>query len=241
MLFLCYSYISYLCPPKQNDITTERVMGNTSNLFFMVAYKLYAIAPDGEKSLREEATLVRPYQFITGIGLVLEAFEEQIKDRRQGEKFDFIIPKEQAYGERDEDSVIDLPRKTFEVNGHFDKEQIYENAIIPLMDSEGHRFPATVVAIDDNKVTVDLNYPLAGYDLQYVGKVIEARLATEDEVNGVLNMLRGDGCGCCGGHGGCDGCESGCGEHEGCHGHHDEEGHEECCGGHGGCHKHHHG
>lgn len=222
-------------------------MENTSNLFFMVAYKLYSIAPDGTKTLREEATLVRPYQFITGIGLVLEAFEEQIKDRRQGEKFDFIIPKEQAYGERDEDSVIDLPRKTFEVNGHFDKEQIYEGAIIPLVDSEGHRFPATVVSVSDQGVTVDLNYPLAGCDLQYVGEVVEARPATKEEVEGVLNMLRGDGCCGCGGHDGCEGCGGECGEHEGCHhdhegchhGHHEGEG-EGCCGGHGGCHGHHH-
>lgn len=218
-------------------------------MFFMVAYKLYAIDANGDKTLREEATLVRPYQFITGIGLVLEAFENQIKGRRQGEKFDFTIPKTDAYGERDEESVIELPRKTFEVNGHFDKEQIYEGAIIPLMDSEGHRFPATVVNVNENGVTVDLNYPLAGCDLQYVGEIIEARPATNEEVEGVLNMLKGDGCGCgCGGHDGCDGCGGGCGEHEGgchhehgeCHHGHHEEGHEGCCGGHGGCHGHHH-
>ena len=123
----------------------KQKMENTPNVFYMVAYKLYAIAPDGTKTLREEATLVRPYQFITGVGLVLEAFENRIKALRQGQKFDFTLSKDEAYGDRDEESVLDLPRSTFEVDGRFDKEQIYDGAIIPLQDSEGHRFPATVV------------------------------------------------------------------------------------------------
>ena len=225
----------------------KQKMENTPNVFYMVAYKLYAIAPDGTKTLREEATLARPYQFITGVGLVLETFENRIKALRQGQKFDFTLSKDEAYGDRDEESVLDLPRSTFEVDGRFDKEQIYEGAIIPLQDSEGHRFPATVVSVGEKTVTVDLNYPLAGCALQYVGEVIEARPATADEVNGVLRMLRGEGCGCCGGSDGCDGCGGGCGDGEGCHHegegcHHGEhaDGHEGCCGGHGSCHGHHH-
>ena len=125
----------------------KQKMENTPNVFYMVAYKLYAIAPDGTKTLREEATLARPYQFITGVGLVLETFENRIKALRQGQKFDFTLSKDEAYGDRDEESVLDLPRSTFEVDGRFDKEQIYEGAIIPLQDSEGHRFPATVVSV----------------------------------------------------------------------------------------------
>ena len=237
-----YADFSYLCASLRTGNIFNSKMENTNNQFYMVSYKLYTIDKEGQKVLREEAPVVRPYQFITGMGIVLEAFEKEMLARKQGEKFEFTIPCEQAYGPRDEESVISLPRTTFEVNGKFDSEQIYPEAIIPLMDNEGHRFPATVVEVGADKVTVDLNYPLAGSDLLYEGEVIDARSATNEEIQGLLNMLSGEGCGCgCGGgcdcgEGGCDGCGDGeCGHHgDGDHcGHHDHEG----CG-HGHCHQH---
>ena len=85
---------------------------------------------------------------------------------------------------------------------------------------------------------MDLNHPLAGMELNFKGKVVESREATNQEIEGMVNRLSGEGCSCgCGG-----GCGGGCGhDHE--HGHDHEccgHGHGECHGdhehGHGGCH-----
>ena len=88
------------------------------------------------------------------------------------------------------------------------------------MDNEDHQFMAKVVKIEEDGVTVDTNHPLAGKLLNFTGRVIENRDATEEEVQHLIKHLTG-GCGhnC----GGCD--HEGCGhDHEGCDHHHEHEG-----------------
>jgi FKBP-type peptidyl-prolyl cis-trans isomerase SlyD len=80
------------------------------------------------------------------------------------------------------------------------------------MDNEGHRMNGAVLAVEENTVTVDLNHPLAGADLNFVGEVTEMRDATNEEIQGMINMMSGEGCSC-----GCDSCGSDC--EEGCGGH----------------------
>ena len=47
-------------------------METKENKYITVTYKLYAIE-DGEKDFTEEATTEHPFQFISGLGLSLEA------------------------------------------------------------------------------------------------------------------------------------------------------------------------
>ncbi len=54
----------------------------------------------------------------------------------QGDRFDFTIPSEEAYGPRDEERVITLAREVFEVDGRFDSESIFDGQNI-LSVSEG--------------------------------------------------------------------------------------------------------
>ena len=188
------------------------------NKFMSIAYKLYV---DGDNGLEmmEEATEEKPFQFITGFGVALDAFEQQVAGLEKGETFDFAIPKEQAYGDYAEEHVLDLDREIFSINGHFDHEHIYEDAIIPLQNEEGQRFYGRVVTVGEEKVKVDLNHPLAGETLYFEGTVLENREATKEEVDHMMKHLTGG----CGGH--CDGCghdDCGCG--------HDHEHHHDGCG-----------
>ena len=52
-------------------------METAENKYITVAYKLYT-TEDGEKDLVEEAKAEHPFQFISGLGTTLEAFESQI-------------------------------------------------------------------------------------------------------------------------------------------------------------------
>lgn len=189
-------------------------METTPNKYITVAYELY-VTEDGERDLVEKATKEHPFQFISGLGTTLEAFEEQLKDLNVGDKFEFTIPSDQAYGEYNEEHVLDLPKNIFEIDGKFDNERIFAGNVVPLMNADGQRMNGTVVEIKDDVVIMDLNHPLAGDDLTFVGEIVESRPATNEEIQGTINMMSGEGCGC-----GCDSCGDGCGDDEcGCGGH----------------------
>lgn len=189
-------------------------METAENKYITVAYKLYTTEDDGTKELMEEAKAEHPFQFISGLGTTLEAFESQIDNLKKGDKFDFTIPFADAYGEYDEEHVIELPKNIFEVEGRFDSDHIYPGNVIPLMNAEGQRLNGSVVEVKADVVVMDMNHPLAGEDLTFVGEVIENRPATNEEIQEMVKMMTGEGgCGC-----GCGDCGDGCDDEEGCGG-----------------------
>lgn len=196
-------------------------MKTAENKYITVAYELYS-TEDGERDLVEKATVEHPFQFISGMGTTLDAFESQLTPLNKGDQFEFTIPCADAYGEYEDENVLDLPKSTFEIDGRFDSERIYEGGVVPLMTSEGQRVNGTIVEIKADTVEIDMNHPLAGAELTFIGQVVENRPATPQEIQGMLNMMSNEeGCGCggsCGdddNEGGCGsgGCGGGCGCH----------------------------
>ena len=205
-------------------------MNNKQNKYLSVSYQLYTIETDGSKHLVEQTQQGRPFTFITGFGFSLDGFEEQIAGLQAGQDFDFTLTPAQAFGEYDEGGVHKVQREMFTVNGHFDHENIYPDAVITLMDSEERHFMARVVSIDENEVTLDTNHPLAGQTLRFTGKVLENRDATNEEIQNMLNHMSHE-CGGCG----CDDCGGGCDhEHHDHNCNHEHEHHHDCGCGH--CH-----
>ncbi len=190
-------------------------MEKAENRYITVAYKLHSIE-EGETEFVEEATQEHPFMFISGLGTTLEDFENNVMNLQKGEKFDFVIPVDKAYGEYNDEHVLDLPKNIFEINGKFDSERIVAGNVVPLMDSEGHHMNGVVVEVKSDVVVVDLNHPLAGADLHFEGFVVENRPATPKEIQDMVTSMTGGcggGCGSCGGDCGGD-CGEGCG---GCH------------------------
>ena len=161
-----------------------------TNKYITVAYKLYTVE-DGERDFTEEATAEHPFQFISGLGLTLEAFENQLKDLKAGDKFDFTIASADAYGEYDEGHIIDLPKEIFLIDGKFDDTRIKEGAVVPLMTAEGQHINGSVVEVKDDVVVMDMNHPLAGCDLNFVGEVVTNRPASNEELAEMARMMSG--------------------------------------------------
>ena len=188
---------------------------STTNKYITLAYKLYTTMADGTRELMEEATTQHPFMFISGMGLTLDAFEAQILSLGKGDAFDFTLSVDEAYGPYVEEGVQTVPRQMFEIDGKIDPKRIFEGAVVPLMNSEGERFNGTITEITGQHITVDLNHPLAGKTLNFIGTVVEHREATNEELQEMAKMLSGEGgCGGCGGScgGDCGGCgDSGCG------------------------------
>ena len=183
-------------------------METVENKYMSVAYKLYITDEEGQ-DLVEETTSENPFQFVTGLGITFEEFETQVKDLKEGDSFDFVVRPEDAYGTYEEDYVIELPKNVFEVDGAFDDERVVAGNVLPLMDSEGNRLNGVVVEVEEDVVVMDMNHPLAGEELNFVGTILEARAATNKEIENMANLLGGSSCDCssddCGSCG-CSGC-----------------------------------
>ena len=112
--------------------------------FISVHYQLYSVK-DGERTLEEQTIREKPFQFISGFGVSLEALENQILPLEKDSEFDLTLTPAEAFGEYEPQGVHKLEREVFTVNGKFDSENIYQGAIITLCDSEDHHFPAALL------------------------------------------------------------------------------------------------
>ena len=158
---------------------------------------------DGQKELMEKATREQPLTFIFGMGMMLEAFENNVAGLEVGDKFSFILSPEEAYGDYFEDRVAELPKTIFEIDGRFDDKQIAEGVTLPLMDANGNRFMGSVLEVQSETVVMDFNHPLAGETLHFDGEVIDVHEPTPQEVADLVQSSDSD-CSSC------DGAQQGC-------------------------------
>ncbi len=180
------------------------------NRYITVQYKLYApMGEDKKIEMIEETRPGMPFQFISGMNMVLDSLEKHLYPLAAGEPFKITLSEDEAYGPYIPEGVQEVPVEAFFIEGKLDKDTIYEGAVVPLMNSEGERFNGTITEIRDKIVIVDLNHPLAGKALIFEGSVVENRPATNKEIEEYLNSQ--GGCGGCGGCGGGD-CGGSCGD-----------------------------
>jgi len=170
-------------------------------------YDLTVDNESGERELMERATKAHPLTFLFGMGMMLEAFEENIKGLEPGDTFSFVLTPQEAYGEYVEEHVVELPKNLFEVDGKFDSERVAEGQTLPMMDPQGNRMMGSVLEIQSEVVVMDFNHPLAGETLHFDGEVVDVHEPSEDEIDA---LSQDDDCGCngCGSSdsGSCGGC-----------------------------------
>ena len=126
----------------------------TANKYVAVIYDLN-VGEGEERELMEKATREVPLKFIYGTGMMIPAFEDALAGLEPGSTFDFTITPENAYGEYNEDHVLDLPKSIFEVDGKFDAEMVKEGSTIPMMDADGNRMNGSVLEVKDDVVVMD--------------------------------------------------------------------------------------
>ncbi|MDD2475814.1 MAG: peptidylprolyl isomerase [Dysgonamonadaceae bacterium] len=178
-----------------------------TNKYVILSYDLH-VGEDEERELMESATKETPLEFIFGTNSMLQSFEEQLEGKEPGDNFKFTLTSDEAYGEFDEEKILELPKNIFEVDGEIDNEMLFEGNTIPMMDTEGNRLMGSIVEVNDDVVSMDFNHPLSGETLHFEGNVIDVRDATPEEI---ASLFAEDG-------GGCSGCsDDGCGDRgQGC-------------------------
>jgi FKBP-type peptidyl-prolyl cis-trans isomerase SlyD len=187
-------------------------MNVSINKMVILSYVLRAEGKEGD--VIEQTTIESPLRFVFGLGQMLPMFESNLSGLKQGDDFEMTITASDAYGEIDEDAIVDLPKEVFLIDGYFDEERFMPGNQVPMQTSSGQRMNGTILELNENSLKMDFNHPLAGIDLHFTGNIIEVRDATDDEL-----MPAGCGCGCGSANDGCgsgncssDGCgEDGCG------------------------------
>ncbi len=118
-----------------------------------------------------------PLQYLEGAGNIIPGLEKEVAKMATGDKKKVKIPAADAYGEKRADMVLDVPRSQFPAD---------------MSPKVGDRFRGgpddhspifTVLAVEDDKVKLDGNHPLAGQDLNFDVEVTEMRAATADEIS----------------------------------------------------------
>lgn len=180
------------------------------NKMVTLTYDLRVDDANGE--MVEQATTEQPLEFLYGAGMMLPKFESNLEGLKQDDPFQIQLAKNDAYGEVNNDAVVELPKSVFLVEGNFDDELIKIGNTVPMMSSNGQRMNGLVLEITDEVVKMDFNHPLAGTDLFFTGKVVTVREASDEEVAQILSG-GGGGCGCGTSDGDCS--SGGCGDNSG--------------------------
>ncbi len=103
-----------------------------------------------------------PLEFTVGSGQVIKGFDQALVDMKIGEKKSVHIPVDQAYGQRNQEMVMEYPKKDFppEMEPQVGME-------LQLSDNNGQVFPVVISEIRPESVMLDANHPLAGKDLLF--------------------------------------------------------------------------
>lgn len=132
-----------------------------------IIYDLHVDGFNGE--LIESVKESEPAKFLFGEGEMLETFEDKLRGLNEGDNFKFVLPKDEAYGDEDEDSIVEFPKNMFTENGELPEIGDYT----PMEDEDGTVFDGITIDITDDFVIVDFNHPLAGEDLYFEGKILK--------------------------------------------------------------------
>ncbi len=145
-------------------------------------YKLQEDNHDG--ALIEETYGSEPLTFIFGIGMMLPSFEEHIENQNGGDTFSFTLSPENAYGEFEDDAVIDIPISNFaDESGNVDRTNLVVGEPINMHDDQGRTFMGIVQEVNDESIVVDFNHPMSGRTLYFTGEILEVRAATASELD----------------------------------------------------------
>ena len=130
----------------------------------------------GDGTLLDSTGGCGPIAIMYGSGQLFPALEDRIVEMTPGETRTFRIPPAEAFGERNPGLVQTVPRARLPADLAIEAGGTYR-----LKGADGRGIPFSVVAVEDDRVTVDFNDPAAGEELQATVTIVAVRDATADE------------------------------------------------------------
>lgn len=109
-----------------------------------------------------------PLEFTIGENQVLPKFEDSVEGMEVGDKTKIQIPAEEAYGVRQENLVVQIPKQ------NLPSELTPEVGMrLQTQTKEGEVMIVKITDIGDNDITIDANHELADKDLHFEIELVE--------------------------------------------------------------------
>lgn len=109
-----------------------------------------------------------PLEFTVGAGQMIKGFDAGVQGMRVGDRKTIQIPPEEAYGQRDEEAIIEFP--TENVPSDLTLEPGMQ---LTLRNQYGQPVPVVVLEVKADVVIMDANHMLAGQELVFDVELVE--------------------------------------------------------------------
>ena len=120
-----------------------------------------------------------PLTFLVGHRQMIPGFEEEMMGVSVGERREFTLTSDRAYGERDDQAVLQIPRDNF---APLEQEAKLEVGMQLVAQMPHGPAPFTILELTEELVTGDFNHALAGKSLTFSVEVVDLRDASEEEI-----------------------------------------------------------
>ena len=123
-----------------------------------------------------------PLTFLVGHRQMIPGFEEEMMGATIGERREFTLEAERAYGGRDDEAVLQISRDNFAQLEESTGESLQVGMQLVAQMPHGPA-PFLIVELSEETVTADFNHALAGKALTFSVEVVDIREASEEEIS----------------------------------------------------------
>jgi FKBP-type peptidyl-prolyl cis-trans isomerase 2 len=109
-----------------------------------------------------------PLQFTVGAGQMIKGFDDAVNGMELKEKTKVTIPCAEAYGEKNDQLIQEVPRTDLPADMKPEPGQT-----LVATNQNGQQTHVLVTDVADEKITIDANHPLAGQDLVFEIELVE--------------------------------------------------------------------
>lgn len=109
-----------------------------------------------------------PLEFTVGAGQMIKGFDSGVLGMTVGEKKTIQIPPHEAYGERDDEAIIEFP-----VSNVPEDMKLEPGMQLTLRNQHGQPVPVVVLEVGADVVVMDANHMLAGKELVFDLEMVE--------------------------------------------------------------------
>jgi FKBP-type peptidyl-prolyl cis-trans isomerase 2 len=109
-----------------------------------------------------------PLEFTVGAGQMIKGFDDALPGMAIGQKKTINIPAADAYGEKNDDAIIEFPKENVPADM-----KLEPGMQLTLSNQQGQPVPVVVVDVKEDVIILDANHFLAGKELVFDIELVE--------------------------------------------------------------------